>query len=278
MKFILSRKGFDGSTGRMASPIMEDGGLLSLPIPVTKKGEEGISYDELRFGELNLDTIIDELSKGRFNYEKAHLDPDLDEKRYTREKGWRPVFGQTNGAQTYLENRGVVKDEDCLFLFFGWFKDARYDETNELRYVSGARNLHVLFGWLQVGDIHKVGVKQPDKWLIYHPHIQNEGINEYRNNNTIYIASDKLKLFGEPICGKDGGGTFPHFKPSLRLTAKGESMSHWCLPEWLIEGAWKCRDGHLPFLSGGRQQEFVFDVPKENKQKAIDWFKGLFEG
>ena len=33
MKVILSRKGMDNETGLMASPILPDGTLLSLPIP-----------------------------------------------------------------------------------------------------------------------------------------------------------------------------------------------------------------------------------------------------
>ena len=33
MKIILSRKGFDSSNGGIVSPIMEDGTLVSLPIP-----------------------------------------------------------------------------------------------------------------------------------------------------------------------------------------------------------------------------------------------------
>src|SRR4030065_2800030 len=102
MKIILSRKGFDSTTGEIASPIMEDGSLLSLPIPVTKKqaegGEEGITYEELMFGQQNLSTIIDELSNGNFDADQqAHLDPDLDKERLANredEKNWKPVFGQ----------------------------------------------------------------------------------------------------------------------------------------------------------------------------------------
>ena len=33
MKIILSRKGFDSSSGKQPNPIMPDGTLLSLPIP-----------------------------------------------------------------------------------------------------------------------------------------------------------------------------------------------------------------------------------------------------
>jgi hypothetical protein len=33
MKIILSRKGFDSQYGKIKSPILEDGTMLSLPIP-----------------------------------------------------------------------------------------------------------------------------------------------------------------------------------------------------------------------------------------------------
>ena len=42
---ILSRKGFDSKNGGIASPILPDGTLLSLPIPQ----ENGREYEELRY-------------------------------------------------------------------------------------------------------------------------------------------------------------------------------------------------------------------------------------
>lgn len=280
MKIILSRKGFDSENGGIASPIMEDGKLLSLPIPVTKKqaenGEKGISYDELTFGDQKLNEIIDELSKGKFDTDlQAHLDPDLEQKRYPRKEGWKQVFGQTNGAQTYLDNKNVGLND--LFLFFGWFQHTK-KEKGRLRYLKPSedvKDLHLIFGWLQIGEILKNN-NEIHPWLEYHPHIVNKA-DVYTGNNTIYIASDALRIFGETIFGKNGGGTFPTIKKSLQLTAENESMSHWSLPKWLLEGAWECRDGHLPFLSGGRKQEFVFDVPDKFKKEAIDWLKSLFE-
>ena len=44
MKIIFSRKGFDSVSGRVPSPILPDGRLLSLPIP--DKGSS-IRYDDL---------------------------------------------------------------------------------------------------------------------------------------------------------------------------------------------------------------------------------------
>ena len=272
MKVILSRKGFDDSTGGFASPIMPSGQLLSLPIPVKKKGEKGISYDKLIFNEQPVSEIIQQLSNGRFNCkQQAHLDPDLDRERYKRVQGWRPVFGQQNGAQTYLENRGVKEGD--LFLFFGWFKQAKYNDNGELKYVRGAKNLHGIFGWLQIDKILDVEKDKIPDWLDYHLHVVNSKIY---TNNKIYIAKRHLTLDG--LSHKDGGGVFPKFKPPLQLTAQGEkARSHWSLPKWLIEGAWECRDGHLPFLSGGRQQEFVFDLPDKNIPKLIAWLKELLE-
>ena len=49
MKVILSRKGFDSSSGRMCNPILPDGILLSLPIPGESKMKENTNrYDELK--------------------------------------------------------------------------------------------------------------------------------------------------------------------------------------------------------------------------------------
>jgi hypothetical protein len=287
MKIILSRKGFDSSTGGFPSPIIvengsvEDGILLSLPIPVTekqeKKKEKGISYNKLRYKGKSLGTIVQQFTHRQFK--QAHLDPDLDKDRYERKKGWKPVFGQTGAAQTYLKNRGV--GESDLFLFFGWFKKATYNNNGELKYVPRAKDLHVIFVWLKVSDKSiDVDKDQPldkfESWLHYHPHIVNREIYT-KNNNKIYIATRNLTLDG--LSDKDGGGIFPNFKSSLQLTApKEDARSHWCLPKWLLEGAWQCsKNDHLPFSSGGRRQEFVFDVPEQNKKKAITWLRNLFE-
>jgi len=108
MKIILSRKGFDSSTGKMASPIMPDGKLLSLPIPVMGEGERGIAYCDLYFGDQPLDQIICQLTNGALRDREAHLDPDLDRERFPRrDPNWRPAFGQGGSAQGHLRNQDV---------------------------------------------------------------------------------------------------------------------------------------------------------------------------
>jgi len=47
MKVILSRKGFDSAYGGYPSPILPDGKMVSLPIPL----EDSIRYSDLKIGE-----------------------------------------------------------------------------------------------------------------------------------------------------------------------------------------------------------------------------------
>ena len=46
MKVIISRKGFDSSAGKMASPILPDGRVISLPIPT--------SHDKTTWADIEL--------------------------------------------------------------------------------------------------------------------------------------------------------------------------------------------------------------------------------
>ena len=281
MKIILSRKGLDsGFKGAKPSPILPCGKLLSIPIPVTPKqkakGEDGIFYNDMRFNGQPIREIIDQLHNYKFDYEKAHLDPDLDRERYPRKESWRQVFGQTGNAQSHLHNQHVGVGD--LFLFFGWFEHTTRNENGKLQYLRPKKDLHVIFGWLQVGNILYVNQDKIADWLQYHPHIVNKNKGKYRNNNTIYIAPDNLTLHGHNL-SVSGAGTFPCFKDSLQLTALQECKSHWSLPEWLckenIHGNWPCRDKQAPFDSGGRGQEFVFNMP--DSPEAFEWYKTLFK-
>jgi hypothetical protein len=287
MKIILSRKGFDGTTGGFASPIMPCGRMLSLPIPVKERqmeeGEIGIPYENLRFDGQPLSEIIHQLSNGRFNYQQAHLDPDLDRGRFEpRRMDWKPAFGQVGQPQTLLKD---VVDGD-IFLFFGWFRRTRY-ENGQLRYLQprkGGKQLHVIFGWLQVGQrFNSVTKNNCPSGLEDHLHVLNANGYGYGPTNTIYIAADELIVSGQRL-GVRGAGSFPCFKPSQQLTAPNEKYrAHWSLPKWLCReqnhGNWVCCRDQVPFDSHsyGQKQEFVFDVPEPNNREAINWLKGLFE-
>ena len=296
MKIILSRKGLDGSfRNAQPSPILPCGRLLSLTIPVTERqeedGEQGIAYEDLVFDGRPITEIINQLHghNHQFLYNEAHLDPDLNRDRYVRKVGWKPTFGQQDGSQTRLYDKGVGKGD--LFLFFGRFRRTRYDGV-QLRYLQprkGGRELHVIFGWLKVGDIIEVDGNEIPDWLEYHPHVVNR---EIYPNNTIYVAADQLSLENENL-GVRGAGTFPCFKSPLQLTDPGKSrMGRWRLPKWFYPydtngnelrtplschddpELWGVDDNHAFLSSVPRGQEFVFDT--KEYPEAIEWIKGLF--
>ena len=162
MKLILSRKGFDSGSGGGPSPIMPDGRMVSLPIPdrTAPKAYTALSWTP----GLSMGDIIRDLAPARVKPDHfAHLDPDLDAGTVQRQKDWRPIFGQTGSSQTHLANSGVGAGD--LFLFFGLFRQANYQE-GRLTFVRSAKAAHVLFGWLQVDSVRAVDECRAElQWL-----------------------------------------------------------------------------------------------------------------
>ncbi|MBI3190522.1 hypothetical protein HYZ41_02355, partial [archaeon] len=265
MKIILSRKGFDSKNGGYPSPII-NGRLISFPIP--SKGDKN-KYNDLRLNKNQsyFDLMIQ--LKKRIRYEKpekwfnltekteCHLDPDIHKNVINRELGWKPLFGQIGAAQTELSNNKI--QEGDIFLFFGWFRQAKYDEYKKL--VFFGPHLHVIFGYMQIGGILNIEQKTEfPNWMSYHPHTFK---NRKSDNNTIYIARDKLS-WNNNLCG---AGVF-HYNKNLVLTnlylpEEKISRSKWRLPDFFrnvkishhSRKSWK----KFYFQSAYRGQEFVIE-------------------
>ena len=273
MKVILSRKGFDSAFGGYPSPVLPSGEMGSLPIPL----EDAIKYSDLMMGKSTYYDLMADLkprirSNGKWlnlNEEtKCHLDPDIYRDSIYRESGWKPCFGQMDSAQSHLENQHVSKGD--LFLFFGWFRKTRYNNA-KLEFDLRERDLHAIFGYLQIGKIAKVDHEfEAPKWMAYHPHT-----NEKRRNNktnTIYIARDNL-TWKELLPGAERF----MFNDQLVLTKEGFSRSKWDLPDcfkdaeisYHSKSSWK--DGY--FQSAAIGQEFVI---KDN-DGVEEWSKNLIE-
>jgi hypothetical protein len=264
MKIILSRKGFDSSTGGYPSPILPDNNLVSFPIPDEK---DNVFYNQLYYNERTYLEIINELGIRGININsRCHLDPDIYSNIIQREGDWRGSFGQKQGAQTHLDNNDVNKGD--IFLFFGWFRKT-VNTNAQLSYVGP--DLHVIFGYLQIGKIIKTSDGNPEipNWLIGHPHYANPERRNYPNN-TIYIASENLSINPD----LPGFGTFK-LNESLILTQEGQSRSKWNLPDifkhveisYHKDKSWK----EDYFQSTGRGQEFVISATKE----IIDWTNNI---
>ena len=163
MKIVLSRKGFDSQYGKQASPILPDGTLLSLPIP----SHDDLTYSEIHWEGRSYWDIISSLKpKTDLNeHSHCHLDPDLRACSIIRSDGWQPAFGQTGSPLTELRSFNVGVGD--LFLFFGWFKETEY-KNGRLCYKYKARDLHLIYGYMQIGNVVDNDTTIPD-WLKYHP-------------------------------------------------------------------------------------------------------------
>ena len=292
ISIILSRKGFDSSAGKVASPIFPDGTMVSLPIPRERPyPREGYpTYDALSFNEKPLARIVDDLVRRRCLPTRfPHVDPDLRACTLPRMPGWRPVFGQRGASQSHLVRHGVAVDD--LFLFFGWFRRVE-DARGRWRFVRGERDLHVIFGWLQIGQVRNVRLRRDadriPEWAKYHPHWQDRSADRYGDKNTIYISREKLAPGGVET-GLAGAGVFP-YRDKLCLTKSGsDKRGVWRLPEWFYPDAgkpqltyhrnmkrWSKDDGHAILQSASRGQEFVLDCA--HYPEAIAWVRELIAG
>jgi hypothetical protein len=280
MKIILSRKGFDASYGGVPSPILPDGVLCPLPIP----SEEPPLFQDIRWRGRALSTIVSCLTKERIGPGSgAHLDPDLQAPARPRAPGWLPLFGQVDAAQTHLTNCGVGVGD--VFLFFGWFR--RTVQVNgRLSFERFAPNVHVIFGWLQVGRnlYPTTELLRVPRWAAEHPHVRRAW--SMSANNTLYVASRELIL--PAVAGPlPGGGVFERVSPLLTLTAKAGSRSLWRLPRWFYPvpgrpplsyhsdaARWKRDLAGCSLRSVGRGQEFVLDC--DHYPEAFAWLRDLF--
>jgi hypothetical protein len=271
VKLILSRKGFDASAGGVPSPILPDGRLLSLPIPHRATGPP--TYAEIdAFGRPAAAVLRDLCPSRRWTGRPAHLDPDLRAAAVPRATGWRPLFGQTGAAQGHLRRQGVGVGD--LFLFFGWFRQTRW-ERGRLTYEAQAPDLHVIFGWLEVGEVWPVGDRRPPAYARSHPH----AATDYGPGNTIYAAARRPT-------SRYGAGVFTHFDVRLQLTAPSSGRSLWRLPAWFYpavsrpplsyHGApdrWTRSGTTVTLASVPKGQEFVLDTAWY--PEAIAWVEAI---
>ncbi len=226
-KLVLSRKGFDSSAGGCPSPIFSDGTMYSLPIP--GGGHSPASYRDLHHGKINIGQVVEDLTRGRWEgWELPHLDPDLRPDAIPRRDGWRGLFGQAGAAATHLERQGVGSGD--LFLMFGLFR--RVEETRTgWTFIRGEPQQHVLWGWLQIEQVHRVDDISNDprfRWAHYHDHFG----RPRDPSNTLYLATRRLDL--ETATAVPGSGVFPKLDDRLVLTKPGGPVSRWRLPRWFF--------------------------------------------
>ena len=266
-RIILSRKGFDSKFGGRASPIFKDSRIFSIPIP--QSAESPTKYKDLLINEISGSTALKESSVKQVTEDDyCHYDPVLN-----KDFG---IFGQANSSQTELKNCSV--DIGDLFLFFGWFK----------QFSPIGRDLHHIFGWLQISDIVS-GEKNIKGYLkdhsIKHPHGYGD-VSRY-TNNTIYIGGKNLTIQSKKL-GLKGFGLFKNSTTDLILTSPEHTRSMWKLPrKYFYESLgdekelfinrlkWNDKENFLVNTNKGPGQEFV--INSEKNPKVINWAVDLIK-
>lgn len=278
MKIILSRKGFDSGSGGCPSPIFPDGTLMSVPIPDL---QSRTTYNEIAGNHhVSMGEAVWQLA-GIPPTHRAHLDPDLVPGSISRQKGWRPIFGQVSAAEGHLRRQCVGTGD--VFLYFGLFRPVE-QIASVWRFIRGSKPLHILFGWLQIADRIPVSAwPTSQSWALYHPHF----CREPQPSNVIYVSTERLVLPSGKTSAFAGAGTFPRFSENLRLTAPdSDRPSQWLLPPWFCPDGrssclsyhgdparWKKVDGGVLLSSVPRGQEFVLDC--DHFPEALGWLKGM---
>jgi len=255
--------------------------MLSLPIPETETyaTKQRCRYSDIRFRGEALDQIISRLGGPRRTVpEFAHLDPDLCRESLDRSPEWRPAYGQALAAESHLIGEGVGPGD--LFLFFGWFRQVDAD----WRYIKGAADLHVIFGWLQVDHKIAVAAGSPPPSVVEHPHFVGP---PYGAQDAVYVSRERLSI---PQMGLDlpGAGLFPRVTPALVLTALGNNRSVWDLPPAFVDADGRVRlsyhrqrvatpssSGRIRFSSVARGQEFVLE--RNDDSDLLPWLENVFE-
>jgi hypothetical protein len=311
-KVVLSRKGFDSTAGGGYSPFdPETGRYIVLPIPVDKKELEicnPLKYEDIHlqgnhldgYPETNLKSLIMRAMgkkatiKGKES-EYAHFDPWLGQCPWLAGDSNHPIgaFGQVGGAQTHLDNQGVVK-EGSLFLFFSRFTPIKNRENIILHDIISRehldKGLYFIYGWLKVKKVIQqykdiIDDKSLQSLKSLHPHATEKYFENYPNN-TLYIADEFLFNDGSNL---PGCGYFPRLNKDLCLSASDSDQkqkkwisSRWKLPpffdktrpSYLHKGEWsKNEDGSCLVKTPKRWQEAVFDESEE----FCRWFRSLLE-
>jgi hypothetical protein len=242
--------------------------------------------------QVEIGNLVEGLTRGRVRGEsELHLDPDLRKNAISRNV-FQPAFGQVGTAQSHLENQSVRKstatEDKALFLFFGLYQHV--EMSGGWRYVSRARKLHVIFGWLQVDRILRLPGDDVPVSLKRHPHAIPSFIVEAelrrrskdKRNNTIYLPREKL-TFCDNLAGSglfDAPFRLDEDDPR-RLSAPSQAQpSLWRLPSF-FHGL--SNMGKQPSPSGefwkpqrkGYGQEFVLDVPPQSSE-IHEWLVRLF--
>ncbi len=195
MRLILSSKGMDSSYGGFPSAILPDGSLCSFPIPEPGPDAaiKGTPALRIRTGDTTVGALLSQLTRGRISPDTlAHLDPDLDPRGVGRQPGWLSRLWTERPPPKAIWYRPGSGRATCS-LFFGWFRRSVLVD-GQLRFEKGAPDIHVLYGWLQIGQRISLARGEPaaPSWVLEHPHCKG---STYASSRTRSTSPRSISIF-----------------------------------------------------------------------------------
>jgi len=281
MKIIFSRKGFDSSAGGFPSLIFPDGTLFSIPIPSSK---DNILYSDLKMeykGE-SIQSILNDLTGHSIRHNKEHKTCDYMAAIQRCHYDPMPVdeltniaFGQTGGSESHLRKQNIQKGD--VFLFYGWFKQV--EKNNGFwRYKAGAKDIHVVWGWMDIGEIINLdNVQQREIAFEQYPNLADHPhLAPWRNSpNRIYLSGNSgLLSYSGKACLTD--------------CERYQGRSTWVFPicfnhpeAFTYLNRFSPCGAQVSIQIPGRGQEFVLDMEKFESSSdvagVVDWANELIE-
>lgn len=243
MIFILSKKGFDSSNGGIPSPAFaptknEKGEehyypYLSLPIPYSENycGPKGnkLTYSEItkelvlpgqkkQMSHLICDLIgrkylwVNEKSSTRCVCDAyCHYDPMLDRwwKKGKEDDGFEAGLGQTGSFASSIDDVLSKNDgkEDVVFLFWGLFHEATWDNENEAYTFIDGNDFYAIWGFMKIcGAIRTIQELQDHQFIKeHHAHVEMlpDGVVPKAKQEVIYYSTEGNDWIGDE--------SFPHY-------------------------------------------------------------------
>jgi hypothetical protein len=165
----------------------------------------------------------------------------------------------------------------------GWFRETEHT-GGRWRFVREAANLHVIYGWMQVGEMINLadarGLTERLAPFADHPHLH----GRTDPSNTLYLAAERLQL---PRLNYAGAGIFNKVSVARILTDVHQSKrSTWKLPEWFhpqhgatlsyheASDRWQIDGTECRLSSAARGQEFVLTTT--NFEAVEVWLRDIF--
>ena len=252
MKLILSRKGFDTSSGGRPSIIDEDDNLISIPIPDYL---DEVRYTELHNGDFvkrieqvydnafgDVKPMPDRQFLGQMNLSYCHPDPNI-----TNYFGNEDFLGSLGlNTRPWGLDKNEIVEKDDIFLFFGCFKKLKEDKVH-----------YAIWGYLQVDEVLSINELNDEETAYYWRRTHNPHLNKakYGNeSNTLYVAKE------------NGCGTF---KFSRNVELLDENKKGYAIEA--LKGLGLEDKNRKPSILM-RGQDFVI-----KDLKAVEWAKALIQ-